>query len=73
MRHARGVDRAFEHGGDGGVGVGAAEPELQRAGDFVAEEGWEPGLFVEFDEVEAAHGIFLVRYMLHQGLQVRVS
>ena len=48
----------FEHRGDGGVGVGAAEAELQRAGDFVAEEGWEPGLFVEFDEVEAAHGIF---------------
>jgi len=49
------VHGAFEQGGDGGVSIGAAEAELQGAGDFVAKERREPGLFVKLDKLEAAH------------------
>lgn len=54
-----GTARCIEHGsqqrGDGGVGAEEIHGALECVGDFLAEEFREPGLFVEFDELYAAH------------------
>jgi hypothetical protein len=46
---------ARSSGATGGVGAEEIHGALECVGDFLAEEFREPGLFVEFDELNAAH------------------
>ena len=50
------LQNGLQQRGDGSVGAEAIHRVLERVGDFVAEKFGEPGLFVEFDELYAAHG-----------------
>jgi hypothetical protein len=53
---AGGLQRGLQERGDGGVGGEAIHAVLQGVCDFIAQKRGEPGLFVEFDKLEAAHG-----------------
>jgi len=53
----RGFDGAPQQGDDGRVDVEETKTKLQRIGNVVSQQGREPRLIVEFDELDATHGI----------------